>query len=250
MKTLGGCFWVKDGEKYDYCYKETLKCLQQLCDKVVVVEIGSTDGTAEALDTLSDEKTTIIHLPEIMWEMAKTRWKISYFQNIASGLLDTDYYFLCQADEIVSDYSHDTIRKAMETGKEGFAVTRYNLWGKTCNTMLNVPQERKPCSTRVMRLSKPNYFSWEDGENIAINPCSDEFVNDIKIFHYGFVRKKEIMPYKIENMLVNIFGHGETDKKAPVGQDFNPDLFFGEEDLIPIPEPHPKIMEEWLKTRP
>jgi hypothetical protein len=249
-KTLGAVGFYRDPIKWDYCWKESIQSMKDFADQVVIIDANSTDGSWEEAQQFIDDKCKIIRLPEEMWTMMKGRTKLAKMQNIAIYLLDTDYSFLCQMDEVVSENCYDNIRRAMEVGSESYMCTRYNYWGSTNKTMLNVSQERKPCSTEVIRLAKTEYLTFNDGEMIACPHVNFDFKDQIRIHHVGYIRKKEIHPYKIQNMLVNIFQMGETDKKAPVGQDFQPDLFFSDEDLIPIPEPHPKIMENWIKDRP
>lgn len=247
-KSLGGSLFIKDGEKYDYCYKEAIRCLKEFCDKVAIVEVGSNDGTEKAVHDFADHRTTVINLPISLWDATDFygKEKLTYFSNIAHSLLDTDYFFNLQGDEIVHENSYDAIRYAIETGHEGFLCTRVNLWGD-CFHQLNVPQERKPCSSEVIRIAKKGYGSYDDAESLRVQ-CSVDFVHDIKMVHYGFVRKKEIMPKKVRNMLGNIFRIG-LDPKLDGMEVWDGTKWFTEEDLIPFND-HPAIMSEWIKTRP
>ena len=247
-KSLGGSLFIKDGEKYDYCYKEAIKCLKEFCDKVAIVEVGSDDGTEKYVHQFADHKTKVISLPISLWEATDfyAKEKLSYFSNIAHSLLDTDYFLNLQGDEIVHENSYDAIRYAIETGHEGFLCTRVNLWGD-CFHQLNVPQERKPCSSEVIRIAKKGYGSYDDAESLNVQ-CSVDFVHDIKMVHYGFVRKKEIMPKKVRNMLGNIFQIG-IDPKLDGMEIWDGSKWFTGEDLAPFND-HPAIMSEWIKTRP
>ena len=49
---LAGTIFIRDGIKYDYCFKESIQCLLEFCDHVFVVDAGSTDGTIEELTVL------------------------------------------------------------------------------------------------------------------------------------------------------------------------------------------------------
>ena len=247
-KTLGASLFVKDGVKFDYCFLEAVKCLQEFADKVAVVCVESEDDTYEQLMSIKDDKTTIAHLPIELWNATQymQKWKLSFFSNIAHAMLDTDYFFNLQADEILHENSYDTLRKAIETNHDGYLCTRVNLW-KDCNHQLNVPQERKPCSTQVIRLAKRGAVSWDDAENLAVQSTYD-FVDDIQIIHYGFVRKKEIMADKIRNIQANIFGM-TPDSKLEGMTEFDSTKWFTDEDLIPF-DNHPKLMAEWVKERP
>lgn len=247
-KTLGGILFIRNGEQYDYCYRQAVDCLYQLCDKVVVLDVGSDDGTAEILREYECENIMVISLDKSEWDKQQGREKLAYFQNLALSFLDTDYYFLLQGDEILHEDCFYSVREAIETGEEAFICSRINLWGD-CNKFINVPANKQPCSTKVIRLAKTKYKSVDDGESISANAIS-RFSEDIRIYHYGFVRKKEVMKEKVINMQENVFQLGYHDPKLDQGDVFNSELWFGGNELSPITESHPKFIKEWVKTRP
>lgn len=246
--TLGGILFIRNGEQYDYCYRQAIDCLFQLCDKVVILDAGSDDGTAEILKEYECENIMVVCLDKEEWEKQQGREKLAYFQNLALSFLDTDYYFLLQGDEIIHQDCFPTIRKSIESGKEAFRCWRINLW-KDCNHFLKVPIERQPCNTKVIRLAKTKYKSIGDGESIdAI--ASDEYLYAIQIFHYGFVRKKEVMKAKVINMQENVFGI-DHDPKLDKSEIFDWSLWFTENDLDTLGHyNHPTFIKEWIKTRP
>jgi len=246
-KTLGGTIFVRNAIEFDYCIIESIQCLKELCDEVIVVECGSDDGTVELIRDMVDEKTTIINLDKSEWDKQHGREKLAYFTNMAIGCLTTDYNINLQADEVIHENSFLAIREAINTAGEAFYCTRKNLW-KDCNHVLDVPQERKPCSTEIIRLAKSNYRSVGDGESLEA-PASTDFLKEIVFFHYGFVRKKEVMIGKIKNMQTNIF-EIPYDKKMDGMEVFDWSAWFSEEDLKPITEEHPKFIKEWITTRP
>jgi hypothetical protein len=245
-KTLGGIIFFKDAEKYDYCYQQAVESLLEVCDKVSIVSFSPTNDWIPA-DVLVDSRLEVCCLPARMWDKMKGKTKISNFQNIAAMLLDTDYQLLVQADEVIHPDSHDAIREAMETGGEGFLCERVNLWGSP-NTKLVVPQERQPCSVLVNRLTKRGYWCYDDGENVG-SPTTIDFANRIRIIHYGFVRKKEVMKAKIINMQTGVFAMSNYDPKLDQCEIFDSTLWFSGSDLAPIDFEHPPIMQKWVAER-
>lgn len=252
-KTLGGFLFFKDAEKYDYCYKEAILSLELVCDVVVVVHFHSGKEWSKEEEWIKIEgyyknkRIKEYRLPDSIWHSMKGKTKIANIQNIASMLLDTEYQLLVQADEVIHPDSYGAIRDAMETGGEGFLCERVNLWGDP-NHMLVVPQERQPCSTSVIRLTKRGYWCYDDGENIGA-PASPTFRDKIKIIHYGFVRKREVMKAKIINMQEGVFGMANHDPKLDQCEVFDPYLWFKNSDLAPINFTHPPIMNQWVIDR-
>lgn len=245
--TLGGALFIRNGLQYDYCFLEAMKCLEELCDEVVVLDAGSDDGTLEELSRNKSDKTMLIALNELEWYKRHGREKLAYFQNLAKSFLSTDYYFLLQGDEIIHEDCFPYIRRAIETGSEAFMCRRMNLW-KDCNHYLNVILGRQPCNTFVIRLAKINYESIGDGE--SINAYADyTFSEDIMIWHYGFVRKKEVMKGKILNMQDVVF-EIDHDPKLDTMDVFDWSAWFSEDDLKSISQPHPKFIQNWIINRP
>jgi hypothetical protein len=248
-KTLGGTLFIRNGIKYDYCFIEALRCLQEFCDKVVVYEVGSDDNTNMAIRAYLDGKTTIIHRPNSWWQQLDEEYgkeKLSICTNHAIEELDTDYVFNLQGDEIVDPKSYSWIRKAVDEGAEGYLCKRINLW-KDPYHQLNVPHHRKPCSTEILRLAKTCYRAYDDAESIAA-PCESKYVDLIKIWHMGFVRKREIHPAKIREMQGNIFKCG-VDAKLDGMEVFDSTKWFTDEDLIPIEDELPPLIQQWAKGR-
>lgn len=245
-KTLGGFLFIRDGIKFDYNFKETIECLLDFCDEVVCIDAGSTDGTADVVRGMKSGKLLSVFPSPNRWDGLHGKGKLAYFQNMAAEFLSTDYQFLLQGDEIVDPSSYDAIRGAIETGKEGFMATRINLWGSP-QTYLTVPQNRMPCSPQVVRLTKTGYKCYDDGENIGCDPDMS-FVHDIVIWHYGFVRKKEVMKAKIINMQESVF-EIDHDPKLDAMEVFDSTKWFNGSDLAPITRPHPPIMKDWVAER-
>lgn len=248
-KTLGGFLIIRDGHLYDYNYMETIESLCGFCEEVSVCFCGGNDGTDDVLRVMETmhENLTVTYMTDEDWFAHKGKERLSHFQDVAAMKLTTDYVFLCQADEVVKETCIPAIREAMEMGHEGYLCKRINLWHSPY-LQLDVPQDRKPCSTEVIRLAKRGCKSYDDGENLSAQ-ANGNYIDRIRIFHYGFVRKKEVMKAKIINMQEVIFGCGHDEKLD--GHDvFQPGLWFSLEDTVPVRETHPAIMSKWILSRP
>lgn len=251
--TLAGTTFVRNGDTYDYCYLETIKCLSEFCDHVFVVDAGSDDGTCEKIEALVSDRITLIKRPKEEWfaQEGTGRTKLCYFTDIALQAAQDagyDYQFYLQCDEILHENSYHAVRRAIETEDEGYFCQRINLW-ESPYLKLNVPQERKPCSTEIVRLTKTKYRSYGDAESIAIPSPIISYQQNIKIYHMGFVRKREVMKAKIINMQEGVFELGSHDSKLDGHDVFQPNLWFSGNDLAPIDEPLPEIIKNWAKER-
>lgn len=245
--TLGGCLFVYRGVQHDYCFMDTIACLKELCDQVVVVDCGSDDGTVNKLKTIEDENTLVVYLDKSEWEKQQGKEKISYFQNFASQFLITDYYIVLQADEIIGRESFPYIRDGIERGFEGLSVTRINLW-KDSQHKLIVPHDRQPCGTHIIRIAKLGYLSVDDGEGIDCPNAIANYAPHIKIWHMGFVRNKYVMKEKVRHMQEDVFKINH-DPKLDKADYFKWDEWFSESDLEDIKGPLPEFIQEWAETR-
>jgi len=252
--TLGGTLFIYNGISQDYCWKEAIACLCDLCDIVLVLDAGSTDGTANALKReIEHDNLLKVFCDNAEWESQKGREKLNYFTNMAlDELLDDsphiDYYINLQADECLHEDSFPFIRQAMETGAEGFLTRRHNLWRDPYH-QLNVVQSRKPCSTEIIRLAKPTHRSVGDAESLECAPYNLDFLDKIEIFHLGFVRDPYIMKKKAIAMQEEVFQMGQHDKKLDLSDRFEWDHYFNDSDLIPIRKPLPKYVTKWALQR-
>ena len=240
---------IKNGLKFDYCFRESIDCLLEFCDEVICCYIESEDETLAELNKIKERESRfkIIEKPLSEWNEQHGKYRLSYFQNVAAKELKTDYQFLLQGDEILKEDCYKAVRQAMAADQEAYMVTRINLWGDPMH-QLNVPQNRKPCSTEVIRLSKTGYESYDDGESICAQ-CVDWFLSSIRIFHMGFVRDRKIHPLKIKEMQGNVF-EMTPDAKLEGMDIFDGSKWFDPEtDLKLIDEPLPKIIKSWADAR-
>lgn len=251
--TLGGATFCYNAISQDYCIIESLECLYDLCDEVSV-SYGGTDGSVDLIEewVLSKGKfPKPIHLHRISekeWASQQGREKLSYFSNIAIEKLTTDYFYYQQADEVTTEASFSSIREAIEIGNESYLVSRLNLWASPF-TVLNVEQNRKPVSTKIIRLAKKRYRCIGDAESLGVPYVDVSFLNDIKIFHMGFVRQKDKHIHKIKHMQKEVFLM-DYDKRADIKDIFDPWIWgFGPEDVEPIKEPLPWFIQKWASER-
>lgn len=251
MKKLAGVMFIRLGIALDYCFEASINSMKSFCDHVFVTYIEcDEDNTLDVLKGLVDEKMTVLTCTNEQWQEQQGREKLSTFQNVSIQFAQEqgyEYVFLCQADECVHEDSIPYIKRALELGEESYFITRHNLWGST-ETMLNVPQSRKPVSTVCNRLAKSCYRSIDDGESLAASSVSLDFINLIEIFHMGFIRDNKKHIAKIKEIQQNIF-LWDYDKRADLKPEFDwRDWGFTHSDLIHIPKPLPVYLKKWVEN--
>lgn len=244
---LGGSIFIRNAISLDYHIEESVTCLKELCDEVVVLDAGSDDQTTELVRSMEDKKTKVILCSKEQWEEQKTQYKLSYFTNLAISALSTEWNINLQGDEIISEKCYDNIRRLIELPNEGYFSRRINLWGNSQHR-LNVEESRLPVGEKIVRLAKTNYQSVVDAQSIACDANWD-YIEDVRIYHTGFIRDKRKHMVKIENMMCNIFGWGMDEKLKSMGEEFDPWKHFSKEDVTPINEPLPLLIQEWCKLR-
>jgi hypothetical protein len=252
-KRIGGATMAWNAISQDYCIIETLECLYELCDEISIA-MGGDDHTPTLVhDWLqrkdwSKKRILWYNISQEEWDQQQGREKLSWFSNIALSVLKTDMNIYLQADEIIHERSFDAIRQCAESDQEAFLVTRLNLWASPY-WYLDVPPERKPVSTEVIRMGKPHLRCVDDAESLHGMTVLHSAL-PVKIFHMGFVRNKYKHIDKIIHMQKDVFLM-DYDKRVHDCKDgFDPWAFgFTPEDIKMIEEPLPKFIQAWAKER-
>lgn len=247
MKTLGAVMFVHNGDEFDYNYRETIACMKAFADQVVILDAGSTDGTAAECLKYEDYMTKVILKTEDEWRVQTGREKLAYFQNEAKKALDTDYYMCIQADEILHESSFGFVREAISLELPAFMCTRFNLWLDAYH-YLDVPQDRKPCSTEVIRLALTEFNSVNDGESFDCPQVCFDYLDKIRIYHMGFVRKPDVMKKKVISIQEDVF-LTPHDARLDESNVFDHFRYFEKSDVKPIIDPLPKFVQAWAQER-
>lgn len=252
MKTLGGTTIVRNAISQDYCILEAIDSLSDACDKVLVGDCYSDDGTLPLL--LSNQNAgrwpNVRIVAGLDWNCVQGKERLSILSTEIFRMLDTEWNLYIQADEVLHEDSIPYIRSAIEMENEAYHVRRYNLWGSPI-TMVRLDLEgRKPVSDIVCRLAKAHYPSYGDAESINA-PGVPDLIEKIRIFHMGFVRDKWKHVDKIIQMQRDVFCMGPDPRCVAMkkeGRPFDPWEFFSPSDLEPAPS-LPKYVKEWASIR-
>lgn len=248
--------FIRNAIQFDYCVVEAIESLCAVCDKAVIVDASSTDGT---LDLLIDAQKRLPNLRVIKganWECANNLDRLRLLADTAKNYLDTDWHFMLQADEVIHESSFKSIRRAIQSDKyTSYIVRRCNLFGDLNHYLkYDIPQEHKPCSDAVIRLGTINWPAYGDAESLQVDPAKmgQNELNHILIFHYGFVRRDANCIDKTISMQSWFWGpNSQPDRRVVemTGGRYEWEKMKARELLDRIPMDHPKFSKAWAEER-
>lgn len=251
IKGLGGYVCVRNGNSLDYCWQEAVSSLLQVCEKVIICDSDSTDGTREEADRWTDiePRLTVINYP---WPdpKGKTSWWVDWL-NFARENLDTPMQVYVDADEVLylNPEAHTILEDAV-ANKKSLRVDRLNFW-KDARHLI---PDGFAVGKFVVRVGPSNYESVSDeprhkGERKIIDEAID--APEIKIYHMGFLRKKEAFYSKSKVVLHAFFNRWDT--RLEVAEQQNKELWESEcefsDKLVSFNGTYPESVIKWLKAR-
>ncbi|MCU0460990.1 MAG: hypothetical protein MUF36_03075 [Bacteroidales bacterium] len=205
MKVTGFTF-IRNAVKFDYPVTEAIRSILPLCDNFVVAVGDSEDSTEELIQSVDKQKVRTINT---IWDDSpemKRGGKVfasetdKAFKAVPD---DSDWAFYIQGDEVVHEKYLETIRSAMEKWKDNKAVDgllfKYlHFYGSYDH--VGISQRWYRNEIRVIRNNKSIYsyrdaqgFRKDDNEKLNVKPI------DAYVYHYGWVKKPEVMMDKIKN---------------------------------------------------
>lgn len=188
---LSGLVLTRNCIVNDYSYLHAIESLLAVCDEVVVSDADSTDGTLEVLTAWSQStpKLRIVHYP---WPDPKgdMGWFVKWI-NAGRALARFPMLLQLDADEVLSDdpATRGVIERTLASGG-AVAFDRINF----VRDSHSVIPEGECCGRWVVRLG-PRDLHWvsdephKPGEVPLLDMAHIE--PQAKIFHLGFLRKRE-----------------------------------------------------------
>ena len=259
MTTLGGSLFVRNAIQYDYCVKEAVASLAALCDEVFILDCQSDDGTTQMLgDYISENFSNVKYQTNGDWNCGKDYKKLATLANACIKHLNTDWHFMLQADEVIHEDSFETIRKIInenkKVGRQTFAVRRFNLFG-TVDHHIRFDLPQKPCSDQPVRIGTKGTKAKGDAESLEWTNIDKSHINEILIYHYGYVRHDVQNIQKAVDMQSWFWGPGRENQvdgrlltMRETGK-WEPYKLLAESSVTPIPKPHPRFSKAWADER-
>lgn len=248
--SIGGSVFVRNAIQYDYCIIEAIYSLHKFCDEVVVVDCNSDDGTTELLESLCPKSDKIKLIKNQEWEIGYRHERLEIIANIAREQLSTEWHFMLQADEVVHESSIPYIHKAIKSKvSDEYRVRRYNLLGHL-DYYVAFDSEKKLVGDNIVRLAKTYKKVIGDAETIEFSNSSEEFLENIKIIHYGFVRNGSKLLDKAIDTQTWFIGSPDHILVKQKNEDgiFDPSIYFNKKHLKKLEFDHPEIMKKWVEN--
>jgi hypothetical protein len=241
--TLGGLVIVHNAIEHDYCVRESIQSLLPICDKVLVVECESTDGTQKLLSDMAEKesKIRIIHRP---WNPSLNMQWMRDLTADTKGEIGTDWYIAMDADEIIDPRGYCWVQEHVaKFSKTKVCASMYRLtfW----KDHKHVIPEGIICNHICPRVGPVSESLC--GDLIYPKECKQI---DARIYHYGHIRKRDAWVKK--SVKCHQWALGSVPdhwKKAEAGDMSAVDNCVPDSTLVPFTGSHPILMYEWLKER-
>ena len=246
MKVCGFTI-VRNAIKYDYPVVESIKSVLPICDLFVVAVGNSDDGTLELIKGIDKDKIKIV---KTIWDdsLREGGQVLAVETNKAFDAIpdDVDWCFYIQADEVVHENSHQTIRETMEKWLtvptvEGLLFKYQHFWGTF--DYIGVNRQWYKHEIRVVRNDK-QIRSYRDAQGFRKNNLKLKVKPiDAYIYHYGWVRPPSIMKEKMKNLSSYYHSNEDFEKKVEEISAFK----YDEVDAVKrFQGTHPAVMKDRL----
>jgi glycosyltransferase involved in cell wall biosynthesis len=246
MKVSGFTF-VRNGVKFDYPFKESIKSILPLVDEMIVNVPSSEDDTLEAVKGMNEKKIKIFQTD---WEgdIPSGGKILSHHTNLALEKCTGDWCFYIQADEIVHEEDHSKILDAMKNNLndkniDGLLFDYVHFYGSyDCVASARNWYRRE---VRIIR-NKKNIVSFADAQGFryAVNNAKIPVAyTGAKIYHYGWVRPIESM--RTKTIAMDRLWHGDKKDEENKNLEYK-DNQYG---LYKFTGKHPNIMKKRIQSQ-
>ncbi len=248
MKVCGFTI-IRNAVKLDYPIVEAIRSILPLCDKVIVAVGKSDDNTLQIVNAIDPEKIQVI---ETVWDDSQRAGghvlALETDKAFAGVSADADWCFYIQADEVLHEKYHATVREAMQENLddqrvEGLLFQYRHFYGSFDYVGTSWKWYRR--EIRIVRNDK-RIFSYRDAQGFRKSPNEKLRVRliDAEIFHYGWVREPKAMRRKQEAFSQLYHDDQWIKEHIPNVEEFD---YSQIDSLEQFGGTHPKVMEERIR---
>lgn len=248
MKVSGFTF-IRNAVKYAYPVVESITSVLPLCDEFIVLAGNSDDETLQLIRSIDSPKIKIVH--SIWDDSLREGGKVlavetdKAFKEISD---DSDWAFYIQADEVVHEKYHETIKTEMQRWLnnpevEGLLFKYLHFYGT-----YNYIGDSRTWYRREIRIIRndKSIKSYRDAQGFRKQdkPLKVKLI-DAYIYHYGWVKHPQEMKQK--ELSFNRLWHDEAWMKKHVEETEHFD-YSKIDSLALFTGTHPKVMENRLNS--
>jgi len=187
--TLGTYMFLRNGDFYDYPWRESLLSVMPIAEQIVVCECYSDkDNTWEELQKFAAQ------YPKV--KLVQREWiahhsGLSQMANYCIPFLSTDWKWQIQADEVIHENNYDVIKKALEGAPDKVNALKTNY-----THFLGSYSKVFPfCYQNIIRIARKGSGWWLAGDACQLDkpgydPCEVKDT-EIMVYHYGKVHSSE-----------------------------------------------------------
>jgi glycosyltransferase involved in cell wall biosynthesis len=199
---VSGFTIIRNGEKFDYPFTESIRSVLPLCDEMVVAVGNSEDHTREIIEKIGSPKIKII---DTVWDdnLREGGRVLAVETDKAKAALpaNTDWAIYIQADEVLHEKDYPAIRKVMEQNLankrvDGLLFDHLNFYGS-----FDYIADSRKWSYKQIRIirNEPSITSFRDAISFMKNGKRLNVKKiDAAVYHYGWVRRPDAMQQKLE----------------------------------------------------
>jgi len=242
---VSGFTIIRNGEKFDYPFIESIRSVLPLCDTMIVAVGNSEDNTLELVKNIGSPKIKTINT---VWDdnLREGGRVLAVETDKAKAALpsDTDWAIYIQGDEVFHEADYPAINKAMKENLnnervEGLLFDHLNFYG----SFDYIADSRKWTykQIRVIR-NNPAITSFRDAMSFMKNGKRLKVKKiDATVYHYGWVRKPDAMQKKMESF--NKMWHDDDwmEQNFKVADEFD---YSNIDSLSHFKGTHPAVMQD------
>lgn len=243
---ISGCTFIRNGDLLGYHYQETIQCLLDLCDQVVVVVGKSEDNTLNTIKHINSPKLQVI---ETVWNEQMQDRGFVYAQQkmIAQYACIGDWVLYLECDEIINDKDYTNIKTTLQKNLfnykvEAFVFDYLHFYGSPEHIISSAHWYKK--APRVIRNNirsfAPDGLFW-----VVMNKNRKGRLPYVKsigvnIYHYGHVRNIDC--YKIKLETIAKYWNNEPQQFIDYSNVY-------EGFIEKFTDDHPAIIHNWLANK-
>lgn len=199
---VSGFTIIRNGEKFDYPFIESIRSVLPLCDEMIVAVGNSDDNTLEMVKQINSPKIKIL---QTVWDDSLREGgrvlAVETDKAKAAIASDADWGIYIQGDEVLHEQDYPTIKKAMQENLnrldvDGLLFDHLNFYGS-----FDYIADSRKWSYKQIRVIRndPAIKSFRDAISFMKNGKRLRVKKiNATVYHYGWVRKPDAMQEKME----------------------------------------------------